>query len=162
MTRTDTANADPRAGFRAISPLRVRYAECDQQGVVFNGHYMLYADLAGTEYFRQLTASTGRDIQNWGQYFEETGGDTMVRTATLDYRAPARSDELLDLCARVARVGTSSFDLIVRIVRDGTLLNEIRLTYVHVRPDLSASKPLPDRFRRDVAAFEIIRPEGLA
>lgn len=157
---TDTS--DPRAGFRAISPLRVRYAECDQQGVVFNGHYMLYADLAGTEYFRQLTAWVGGDVRNWGQYFAETGGDTMVRTATLDYRAPARSDDVLDLCARVARIGTSSFDLIVRIVRDGTLLNEIRLTYVHVRSDLTASMPLPERFRHDVAAFEILRPDGLA
>ena len=34
--------------------LRVRYAECDAQQVVFNARYADYIDVAMTEYFREV------------------------------------------------------------------------------------------------------------
>ena len=43
-----------RDDFRFFHPLRVRWAEVDPQGIVFNGNYLTYADVAITEYFRAL------------------------------------------------------------------------------------------------------------
>src|SRR5690606_20149900 len=40
--------------FRFSTSLRVRWAEVDMQGIVFNGHYLTYADVGITEYFRAL------------------------------------------------------------------------------------------------------------
>ena len=49
-----------QSDFRFSCPLRVRWAEADPQGIVFNGHYLTYADVGITEYFRALRgASTG-------------------------------------------------------------------------------------------------------
>ena len=33
-------------------PVRVRYGEVDQQGIVYNGNYVVYTDLAFEEFFR--------------------------------------------------------------------------------------------------------------
>ena len=43
-----------RIDFRHKVPLRVRWAEVDSQSVVFNGHYLLYADVCVTEYWRTI------------------------------------------------------------------------------------------------------------
>lgn len=40
--------------FAFVQPLRVRWSEVDQQGIVFNPHYLAYADLAITEYMRAI------------------------------------------------------------------------------------------------------------
>src|SRR5690606_8287657 len=40
--------------------LRVRYSECDQQGVVFNGHYLFFYDVALTEMWRELVGEYGQ------------------------------------------------------------------------------------------------------
>ena len=41
-----------RDDFRFFHSLRVRWAEVDMQSIVFNGHYLLYVDVAFTEFWR--------------------------------------------------------------------------------------------------------------
>ena len=48
-----------RADFRFSMPLRVRWSEADPQGIVFNGHYLNFADVGVTEYYRALRAAAG-------------------------------------------------------------------------------------------------------
>ncbi len=43
-----------RADFKFSTPVRVRWMECDAQGIVFNGAYMGYLEIAQAEYFRHL------------------------------------------------------------------------------------------------------------
>ena len=43
-----------RTEFRFAHRMRVRWAEVDKQGIVFNGHYLMYFDVAITEYYRAL------------------------------------------------------------------------------------------------------------
>jgi acyl-CoA thioester hydrolase len=50
--------APSRDAFRFFHPLRVRWAEVDPQSIVFNGHYLTYADVAITEYFRARASPT--------------------------------------------------------------------------------------------------------
>ena len=50
------SNPPSRDAFSFFHPLRVRWAEVDPQSIVFNGHYLTYADVAITEYFRALGA----------------------------------------------------------------------------------------------------------
>src|ERR1700752_3383757 len=70
-------------------PLRVRYAECDKQGVVFNSHYLAWFDISMTELFRAAFGSYGVNL--------ERGVDIVVGEARLRFRAPARFDDLVDL-----------------------------------------------------------------
>ena len=66
--------------------LRVRYGECDAQSIVFNARWADYVDIAVTEYTRALFGSTDPAV---------AGLDWRLRRQTLEWRAPARFDEVV-------------------------------------------------------------------
>ena len=123
--------------------------ECDAQGIVFNGAYMGYLEIAQAEYFRNLGFSIYRIAQRG--YF-----DSAVVKAELEFKAPARVDEELDLFARVARIGTTSINLQVEIYRAGSddLLTLLAAVYVGFHADTMATRPVPDAIRTLVDHFE--------
>jgi YbgC/YbaW family acyl-CoA thioester hydrolase len=81
-------------------PFRVRYAEVDAQSVVFNAHYLTYFDTAITEYFRTI----GYDY--YGEV-TRTGIDFHAVRSLVEYKAPIRFDEEIEVCVRVAICATS-------------------------------------------------------
>jgi len=119
--------------------IRVRYGECDPQGVVFNAHYFAYFDVALTELWRAA-------LGGYTAMMEE-GADLQVVEATARYRAPARFDDELDVTIEVARLGTTSMVTSLAIRRDGTLLVEGELTHVFVDATTLTKVPVPDRIR---------------
>jgi acyl-CoA thioester hydrolase len=127
-----------------VHRLRVRYAECDQQGIVFNGHYLFYYDVALNEFWRETV----------GNYHETTvhrGVDLVVAEATIRYRSAARFDEWLDIAMGVTHLGTTSlvvrpeFRVGERLVADG----EVR--HVFVDPATLGKKAMPDDIRAALA-----------
>src|SRR3954453_20684697 len=95
-------------------PRRVRYGECDPQGIVFNANYLLFFDVAFTELWREAV----------GPWLEMTtrGFDAVVGEARLAFKAPARFDDELAVALRIAGLGGSSIATEVRILRDEELL----------------------------------------
>ena len=150
-------STDPqRRHFRFGHPIRVRWQECDAQGIAFNGSYLGWLEIAQAEYFRNLGFSIYR-IAAAG-YF-----DSAVVKATLEYRAPARVDEMLDLRARVTRIGNTSLTLQVGIFRqddagpgspDDTPLTIIEAVYVGFVADTGATRRVPDAIRALVERWE--------
>ncbi|MEB3070717.1 acyl-CoA thioesterase [[Mycobacterium] vasticus] len=67
--------------------LRVRYVECDMQGRVFNGHYLTWVDMAGTDALTEIV----------GGYSEllACGIDYVVAAAELQFRQAATFDDRL-------------------------------------------------------------------
>ncbi len=126
-----------------VHRLRVRYNECDQQGVVFNGHYLFYYDTAITELWRERIGPYQETVSR--------GFDIVVAEATLRYRSSARFDELVAIAMPVAHLGTTSmivrpeFRVGDRLVADG----EIR--HVFVDPSTLVKKPMPDDIRAALA-----------
>src|SRR5262249_1093163 len=96
--------------YRLRVPLRVRWAETDMQGIVFNGHYLTYCDVAVTEYFRAIGV-------RYPHEFVESGSDTFVRKATVEYFAGAQYDDELFVCARTAQLGRSSLRFVLELFR---------------------------------------------
>jgi acyl-CoA thioester hydrolase len=87
--------------FSFFYQLRVRYAEIDAQGVVFNAHYLTWFDTAITEYFRN-TGFSYKDL------FTEKGLDFHLIKATLEYLRPVGFDQVVDVGVSVERIGNSS------------------------------------------------------
>ncbi|ATW02516.1 thioesterase family protein [Sphingorhabdus sp. YGSMI21] len=156
-----TEQKNPRDGFRLITPIRVRYAECDLQGIVFNAHYLAFADIGLTEYMRALMAESGTQPSGemLGGFMQHFGGDNWVRHADVDYRAPARADDLLDIAVRITRFGRTSYSLLVHLLRGDELLNVVKLTYVWFDPETDKVAPVAAKFIEAVNDFEIIKPE---
>lgn len=153
---------DPRAGFRLIHPLRVRYHEADMQGIVFNANYLVFADVGITEYFRALAKANAidaaNDEPNAAAFLGGFGGDCWVRHADVDFRAPARADDRLDICVRITRFGSTSFSTLIHIVRGDTLLNAVQLTQVWFDQATEQVAPIAKGFIDAVSAFETMVP----
>ena len=141
-----------RGDYRFGTPVRVRWQECDAQGIAFNGSYLGWLEVAQAEYFRNLGFSIYR-IAAAG-YF-----DSAVAKITVEYKAPVRVDEMLDLRARVARIGNTSLILEVAIFPDGQdphtdPLTIIESVYVGFHADTGDTRPVPDSIRTLVDRWE--------
>ena len=108
-------------GFRYY--LRVRYAECDAQKVVFNGRYGDYVDLATVEFLRAL---------GFGSDLSGVGLDYQLVKQTVEWKAPARFDQVLELTVAAKRLGNTSFTLATefRIAGDDTVIVTAETVYV--------------------------------
>ncbi|MDA3645145.1 acyl-CoA thioesterase [Saccharopolyspora indica] len=124
--------------------IRVRYSECDQQGVVFNGHYMFFYDVAVVELFRAR-------IGSWQQVLER-GADLVVAETRLRYRAPARFDEEIDISLPVTHLGTTSMVISPQFHRDGRLLTDGEVRHVFVDPATGQKTPIPEEVRSALSA----------
>jgi acyl-CoA thioester hydrolase len=128
-----------------VHELRVRYGECDPQGIVFNANYLLYFDVAFTELWRAA-------VGPW-QEMVERGIDAVVAEARLRFQAPARFDDELRLQAYVRRLGTTSITTQIDVLRAGSLLVEGELRHVCVSTESWAKTDLPDWVRNGLAPF---------
>ena len=142
----------PREDFSASHRLRVRWAEVDLQGIVFNGHYLTYFDVAITEYWRALGLP-------YPQTTADTGGELYTVRASIEYHAPARYDDELELLARCSRIGRSSIGFLIEIWREGEHLVSGELIYVHADPRSRKSAPLPARLVDAIRRFERKAPD---
>ncbi|MCW3034504.1 MAG: acyl-CoA thioester hydrolase [Solirubrobacteraceae bacterium] len=107
-----------------VHRLRVRYGECDPQGIVFNANYLAYFDVAFTELWREA-------VGPW-QEMVQRGVDVVVAHAEIDFRAPARFDDVLALTARVVRLGRTAITTEIDAMRGDELLVAMRLRHVCV------------------------------
>jgi YbgC/YbaW family acyl-CoA thioester hydrolase len=142
-----------RIDFRFADPLRVRWAEVDMQKVVFNGHYLMYIDTAMGNWWRALALP-------YEQTLAALGGDLFVRKSTLEYLAPARYDDTLDVGIRFENAGTSSLRFAAAVFRGDELLVHGEIVYVWA--DAASRRPAPapaalvDAFRAHEAAEPMV------
>ena len=129
--------------------LRVRYAECDPQGVVFNAHYLAYFDTSVNELLRAACGSY--------QAMLDHGVDIVVADARLRFRAPARFEEQLTLEIGVARLGSTSITSEHHITRDGDLLVEGVTRHVVVDRCTLGKTPIPDWLRDQLVPWTVAR-----
>ena len=126
---------------RWAHPLRVRYSEVDNQGVVFNSRYWEYLDHATTMWLRSR-----------GLVYEQLRHDRwdfVLRWAEGEWLAPAAADETLSLAVELLRVGTSSFEIAFDVLRDGEVpLFRARAVYVGVDPTSKEKQALPEFVRQ--------------
>lgn len=132
---------------------RVRYAECDVQGVVFNAHYLAFVDLGITELWREAFAG-GYD----GML--EQGVDVVVAEAHLRFRSSARFDDLLRIEIAVIHLGTTSIVTRHRICREEERLVEVEIRHVTVSRETYAKHPMPDWLRTGLERWLEGRPQG--
>jgi acyl-CoA thioester hydrolase len=126
---------------------RVAFSDTDAQGVVYYGRYMPYFDLARTEFHRHLGGPGLGDA------------DFAMRATTVEYHAPARFDDMLEIFVRVERIGRTSITYdhaAYRIGEDGAdiLMATAKATLVCIDLAERTSTPIPEPFRERIAAFE--------
>lgn len=127
--------------------LRVRWSECDPQGVAFYPHYLAWFDLAMTELWRATVGPFGEMIA--------AGTDMVVAEARVRYLASARFDEEVDVAATITRLGETSMTTALAVERggDGARLAEGELRHVFVDASSFAKRAIPDEVRAALARY---------
>ncbi len=135
----DGAPTPAAAAARFRYYLRVRYAECDAQKVVFNSRYGEYVDLATTEFLRAL---------GYGEAVAEGTLDFQLVKQTLEWKRPARFDQVLEVTVSARRLGTTSFTVGTefRLAGESDLVATAETVYVVVDHSLR-KRELPADFR---------------
>src|SRR5258707_14353945 len=118
--------------------IRVRYAEIDGQGVVFNAHWLTYFDDSCTRFMESL---------GFGADFWTIEFDVMLVRAELEWKGSARFDEWIDISVAPGRLGTKSFDLHYAASVDGRAACSATITYVAVVPGDNTSIQIPAQVR---------------
>ncbi|MBE1577233.1 acyl-CoA thioesterase [Amycolatopsis roodepoortensis] len=132
-------------------PLRVRYHECDGQGIVFNANYLAYVDMAMFEVEKALFGSHQEALAR--------GVDVVVAESNLRYRAPCRYDDELVVAVYLDHLGTTSLIIDFEITRGGDLCTEVKTRYVFVDPKTLKKAAPPASVREVYAALLPAQPD---
>ena len=117
---------------------RVGFSDTDAQGIVYYGRYNPYFDLARVEYLRSV-----------GLLRYESAGEFVMRANDVEYFAPARFDDELEIHVRIARVGRTSitYEFAAHKLPEGTLMVTAHQTLVYVDLAQRVALPIPDDYK---------------
>jgi acyl-CoA thioester hydrolase len=134
-----------KAPFKYSAFTRVGFSDTDAQGIVYYGRYLPYFDLARVEYHRHL-----------GMLGIETEHEFVMRASDIEYLAPARFDDLLEVFIRVSRIGRTSatYEMSAYRVEDDELMVTAHQTLVLVDLEARKAAPISEQFRETIRAFE--------
>jgi acyl-CoA thioester hydrolase len=126
--------------------VRVRYQDCDAQHVVFNARYSEYADLVSFEFMR---AALPRPTDGFDGTFE-----LQTVRQVIEWKSPARFDDVLEISAWASRIGTTSFALSTEMRRAGAtdVLATTETVYVHVDAGTFTKRPIAPEMRAALEA----------
>ena len=129
--------------------MRVRYAEVDAQGIVFNSHYLTYFDCAITEYYRKIK-------YNYIYEVKKSKKDFHVIKTTIEFKKPISFDQIIDLGVKVSKIGNTSltFDISIYSNRKNILLAEGNIIQVYTDQIKKCSTPLSKSFVKKIRKFE--------
>ena len=120
--------------------VRVRYGECDAQKVVFNARYADYVDLSTTEFLRAL---------GFGEALINGTLDYQLVKLTIEWKAPARFDQVLELTCYAKHLGNTSFTVATefRIAGEEPIIVTAETVNVLVEAHTLRKIPLPADLR---------------
>ena len=138
-----------RPPFKFSAKTRVGFSDTDAQGIVYYGRYLPYFDTARVEYLRHLgllKLETGI----------EEGHEFVMRASSVEYFAPARFDDLIEIFVRMARIGRTSatFECAAHRVDGDQLMVTAQQTLVLVDLDERRAAEILDDYRDKIRAFE--------
>lgn len=126
-------------------PIRVYYEDTDAGGIVYHANYLRFAERGRTELFR----AAGIDCSALAR---ERGLSFVVVAADVQYRAPARLDDLLTMRSRLIRLGGASMEIQQDVLKDSQMLVEMKVTVVCIDRGFKAAR-LPEELREIFGKF---------
>lgn len=134
--------------FKFKIQVQVRTFDLDSYGIVHNSVYLKYFEIARTEYIRQaLGIEPGRFFNDF--YF-------VIARNVCNYITPARFDEVLDVYARVSKIGNSSFEMeyLIEEIKTGREVASGETVIVLLNRQTFKPEPIPDSVREMILNFE--------
>lgn len=130
-------------------PIRVFYEDTDAGGIVYHSNFLNFCERARTEWLRHLTIGRERLQNEFGLMF-------VVRRATIEWRRPAKLDDLLMVETRLSAMGKVRMTLRQTITRGETTLATIDVEVVAVSVSDFTPILLPDALRTLLPAAPVM------
>lgn len=127
-----------------VLPIRVYYEDTDAQGVVYHANYLRFAERGRSEWLRELGTNHERLLDEHGIVFA-------ARRCVIDYLAPARLDDLIEVRSTALEIGRTRLVMDQRILRGGEEIARIEVALVCVGRDGRAVR-IPTGLRQAIAA----------
>ncbi|ETD72398.1 4-hydroxybenzoyl-CoA thioesterase [Pelistega indica] len=121
-------------------PVRVYYEDTDAGGVVFYANYLKFFERARTEWLRRLGFNQSLLAQTEGIIFVVVG-------TQVNYKSPARLDDLLTIQTKIKKIGNASIDFEQYCERDGKILVNSNIQICCINLDTFKASPIPDSIR---------------
>jgi acyl-CoA thioester hydrolase len=137
---------DRKPPFKYSALTRVGFSDTDAQGIVYYGRYLPYFDQARVEYARHLNMlATGPEEYEF-----------VMRASTIEYLAPARFDDLIEVYIRVSRIGRTSvtYECAAYRVEDDVVMVTAQQTLVLVDLEERKACAIPESFKERIREFE--------
>jgi len=120
---------------------RVRFRDLDPMGHVNNAVFLTYLEQARVAFFSEMGAATGLEDMNM-----------IVARVEIDFKAPVRLGQEVEVSVRASRFGTKSFDLDYELRVEGELVavaKSIQVAYDYKRRE---PVPVPAEWREKLSA----------
>ncbi len=117
--------------------VRVYYEDTDAGGIVFYANYLKFFERARTEWLRAADVSQQTMMQDDGAIF-------VVKRTSVDYHAPAKLDDVLNLTLSVEKLGRASVQFIQQAWCGATLLASAQVKVGCVDAATLRPRALPD------------------
>lgn len=121
--------------------VRVYYEDTDAGGVVYYANYLKYLERARTEWLRRAGFEQRDLVGQLNLLFT-------VRSVVVDYRAPARLDDRLEVEAQILRIGRASIEFAQAVRRDGVELCSARVRVASIDAETFRPRALPAELRQ--------------
>ena len=128
-----------------LSTFRVYYEDTDAGGIVYYANYLRFAERARTEWLRSFGYDQSDLRATHNLLFA-------VRRVTVDYQAPARLDDMLEITTELTRLGGAALDMRQIIRHEGKTLAEVTVTLVAITPEGKVLR-IPDGVRIKLCAL---------
>ncbi|MGN6430408.1 MAG: acyl-CoA thioesterase [Gaiellaceae bacterium] len=137
---------DRKPPFKYAAFMRVGFSDTDAQGIVYYGRYLPYFDFARVEYHRHL------ELLEKALHEEQF----VMRASSVEYLAPARFDDLIEVYIRMSRIGQTSatYECAAYRVEDDVLMVTAAQTLVFIELDERRTLPIPEWYREAIRGFE--------
>jgi acyl-CoA thioester hydrolase len=120
---------------------QVRFRDLDPMGHVNNAVFLTYIEQARVAFLSEVGAATGLEDMN-----------LIVARVEIDFKAPVRFGQEVEISVRAIRFGTKSFDLDYELRVDGEVVAEAKSVQVAYDYDRREAMPLPADWREKLTA----------
>ena len=130
-------------------PTRVYWEDTDAGGVVYHAQYLAFLERARSEWLRAL--GRGQDALR-----REHDLVFAVRAMQVDFRAPARLDDALQVGCVLRECRRASLVFTQEVRRDGALLLDATVRVAVLAGSDFRPKPLPEPLLRELQALQAV------
>ncbi len=132
--------------YKFYTELKVRYEETDAMSVVYYGKYLVFFEVARTEYLKNIGYKY-TDIEKEGFYF-------VVAESNCRYYSPARYDDDLKIFTKIEYIKNSSFNFIYDIFKSGLKIASGNTVLVCIDKNDFKPRRIPEYLRKAICDFE--------